>query len=209
MRLHVMFCRCNVRRSTSTRRLPRKSSGSRARPASRRPTTRNSHWQNCARFWQEPSPMSSRRFVTTERCCRYPHARDTSPRISDLPSERERAFQVFIDVLLAASRKRPILVIVEDVQWMDPTTIELLVRVIARCSGERIMVLITHRDDYRPTGCRARQFDGLPCKSWRRTNASRWSQPSQAAISCRAGLPARSWKEPMACRSSSRSLRGP
>src|ERR1700747_1128275 len=42
------------------------------------------------------------------------------------PSERERAFQVFIDVLLAASRKRPILVIVEDVQWMDPTTLALL-----------------------------------------------------------------------------------
>jgi class 3 adenylate cyclase/predicted ATPase/DNA-binding transcriptional ArsR family regulator len=65
------------------------------------------------------------------------------------PSERERAFQVFIDVILAASRKRPILGIVEDVQWMDPTTIELLVRVIAHCPGERIMVLITHRDDYR------------------------------------------------------------
>ena len=47
------------------------------------------------------------------------------------PSERERGFQVIIDVLVAASRKRPILVIVEDVQWMDPTTIELLVRVVA------------------------------------------------------------------------------
>jgi class 3 adenylate cyclase/predicted ATPase/DNA-binding transcriptional ArsR family regulator len=65
------------------------------------------------------------------------------------PSERERGFQVFIDVLLAASRRRPVLVIVEDVQWMDPTTIELLVRVIAHCPGERIMVLITHREDYR------------------------------------------------------------
>lgn len=65
------------------------------------------------------------------------------------PSERDRAFQVFIDVLLAASRNRPILAIVEDVQWMDPTTIELLVRVIAHCPDERIMVMITHRDDYR------------------------------------------------------------
>src|SRR5258708_33413701 len=65
------------------------------------------------------------------------------------PSERERGFQVLVDVLVAASRKRPILVIFEDVQWMDPTTIELLVRVIAHCPGERIMTLITHRDDYR------------------------------------------------------------
>jgi hypothetical protein len=44
------------------------------------------------------------------------------------PSERERAFQVFIDALLAASRNRPILIIVEDVQWTDPTTIELHLR---------------------------------------------------------------------------------
>ena len=65
------------------------------------------------------------------------------------PFERERAFQVFVDALVAASRKQPILGIVEDVQWMDPTTIELLGRVIARCPGERIMVLITHRDDYK------------------------------------------------------------
>jgi class 3 adenylate cyclase/predicted ATPase len=64
------------------------------------------------------------------------------------PSERARAFQAFIDVLVAASRKRPILGIVEDVQWIDPTTIELLLRVVARCPGERIMMLITHRDDY-------------------------------------------------------------
>ncbi|WP_065753222.1 adenylate/guanylate cyclase domain-containing protein [Bradyrhizobium paxllaeri] len=65
------------------------------------------------------------------------------------PFERERAFQVFIDVLVSASRRQPILMIFEDVQWMDPTTIELLVRVIAHCSGERVMILITHRDDYR------------------------------------------------------------
>jgi class 3 adenylate cyclase len=65
------------------------------------------------------------------------------------PSERERAFQAFIDVLVAAARKRPILGIVEDVQWIDPTTIELLSRVIDHCRDERIMLLITHRDDYR------------------------------------------------------------
>jgi predicted ATPase/DNA-binding transcriptional ArsR family regulator len=65
------------------------------------------------------------------------------------PSERERGFQVLVDALLAASRQRPVLVIVEDIQWMDPTTIELLVRVITHCPRERIMVLITHREDYR------------------------------------------------------------
>jgi len=64
------------------------------------------------------------------------------------PFERARAFEVFVDVLIAASRKRPIMIVAEDVQWVDPTSIELVVRIIARCSGERVMFLITHRDDY-------------------------------------------------------------
>lgn len=65
------------------------------------------------------------------------------------PSERERAFQVMTDTLVAASREKPILMIAEDVQWIDPTSIELLARIISRCAGERVLILITHRDDYR------------------------------------------------------------
>jgi len=64
------------------------------------------------------------------------------------PFVRDRALEVFIDVLVAASHQRPILVVAEDVQWMDPTSIDLVVRLPARCCGERVMILITHRDDY-------------------------------------------------------------
>jgi len=100
--------------------------------------------------------LLARAVTDVERALRYygavlsiPACPGYEPADLGSPSERERAFQAFIDVLLAASRKRPILGIVEDVQWMDPTTIELLLRVIALCPAERIMVLITHRDDYR------------------------------------------------------------
>ena len=64
------------------------------------------------------------------------------------PFERERLLQVNIEVLIAASRKKPILMIIEDVQWIDPTSIELLLRAIARGHCERVLILITHRDDY-------------------------------------------------------------
>jgi class 3 adenylate cyclase/predicted ATPase len=64
------------------------------------------------------------------------------------PSERERAFHVMIEVLAEASRRRPLLMIVEDIQWIDPTSKELLTRVVARCYRERVMILVTHRDDY-------------------------------------------------------------
>jgi len=64
------------------------------------------------------------------------------------PLERERTFQVMIEVLVEASRKKPVLIIVEDLQWIDPTSTELLRRAVARCCRERVMILITHRDDY-------------------------------------------------------------
>jgi class 3 adenylate cyclase len=64
------------------------------------------------------------------------------------PSERERAFLTMIGVLAEASRRAPILMIVEDVQWIDPTSKELLTRAVATASCERVMILATHRDDY-------------------------------------------------------------
>src|SRR4029078_8119759 len=52
------------------------------------------------------------------------------------PSERERVFQVIIEVLIAASRRKPTLVIVEDVQWIDPKSIGVLRRVRAHVPCE-------------------------------------------------------------------------
>jgi class 3 adenylate cyclase/predicted ATPase/DNA-binding transcriptional ArsR family regulator len=77
-----------------------------------------------------------------------PACGDYEPADLGSPSERERLFQVNVEVLITASRNRPIVMIVEDVQWIDPTSIELLVRVMARCYCERILILVTHRDDY-------------------------------------------------------------
>ena len=79
-----------------------------------------------------------------------PACSDYEPVDLGSPVERDRAFQAFIDVLIAASRKRPILMIAEDVQWVDPTSTDLVRRLMARCASERIMILITHRDDYQP-----------------------------------------------------------
>jgi class 3 adenylate cyclase/predicted ATPase len=66
------------------------------------------------------------------------------------PKERSRALDVVVDVSAELSRRRPVLMIVEDVQWIDPTSIELLERLLPRIARERILLILTHRSDYEP-----------------------------------------------------------
>jgi tetratricopeptide (TPR) repeat protein len=50
----------------------------------------------------------------------------------------------------AQCKDRPVLWVVEDAHWIDPTTEELISRVIDRAMSLRLLVVITHRLDYAP-----------------------------------------------------------
>jgi class 3 adenylate cyclase/predicted ATPase len=79
--------------------------------------------------------------LSIEACGEYAPADLTSPR------EREQALQTLIQVLVALSRSRPVLLILEDAQWVDPTSLNLLERLISCIASERILVVVTHRTD--------------------------------------------------------------
>jgi class 3 adenylate cyclase/predicted ATPase len=66
------------------------------------------------------------------------------------PVERSRALDVVVNVSAGLSRRWPVLMIIEDVQWIDPTSIELLQRLLPRIARERILLILTHRSDYEP-----------------------------------------------------------
>ena len=48
------------------------------------------------------------------------------------------------------ARRQPVLTVFEDLHWADPTTLELLDRLIGRIAGERVLVLLTSRPDFSP-----------------------------------------------------------
>ena len=52
--------------------------------------------------------------------------------------------------LVNLSRSKPVLWILEDAHWIDPTTVEAISRGLGRRQGARILSVITHRPDYRP-----------------------------------------------------------
>ena len=66
------------------------------------------------------------------------------------PQLRYRTIEVLIDRVLALSRQRPVLFVVEDVHWIDPSMIEYVGEIMARIVDQRVFILITYRTEFDP-----------------------------------------------------------
>lgn len=59
---------------------------------------------------------------------------------------RERTFAFLLGQLQLAAEIGPVLLLVEDLHWLDPTSLELLQQLIPGLAGHRIMLVVTCRD---------------------------------------------------------------
>jgi class 3 adenylate cyclase/predicted ATPase len=64
--------------------------------------------------------------------------------------QREETLTALQGLLLGVANPTPVLVIFEDVHWIDPTSQELLDLLVERVSGARALVLVTFRPGYWP-----------------------------------------------------------
>ena len=75
---------------------------------------------------------------------------------ADLPAAltakqlRDRTHAHLLDQILGLARGQPVLLVVEDVHWVDPTTLELLSQLLDRIGAERVMLVLTSRPDAQP-----------------------------------------------------------
>ena len=63
---------------------------------------------------------------------------------------RTRTLQALLDQLLGLARQQPVLFILEDLHWIDPTTLELLQRTVDAIGGARVLTVVTTRIITRP-----------------------------------------------------------
>jgi predicted ATPase len=63
---------------------------------------------------------------------------------------KQRTMQVIEEQLALLSGYRPALIIFEDIHWADPTSIELLGRIVRRVAGLRAMVIANFRPEFAP-----------------------------------------------------------
>ena len=70
---------------------------------------------------------------------------------SALPKQRQRqiAFEGLCTWVLTSARELPIVLVVEDLQWADPSTLEWLHLLLASGTVPRILALLTARSDFR------------------------------------------------------------
>jgi class 3 adenylate cyclase/tetratricopeptide (TPR) repeat protein len=63
---------------------------------------------------------------------------------------RNRTLAALIDQLSGLAQRRPVLWVVEDAHWIDPTTLELIELALDRVQSARVMVLVTARPTFVP-----------------------------------------------------------
>jgi len=63
---------------------------------------------------------------------------------------KERLLEALVTQLLRLAEHRPVLFLFEDTHWIDPTSQELLDRTIGRLQQARVLLVITHRPEWRP-----------------------------------------------------------
>lgn len=77
---------------------------------------------------------------------------DGSSRYGDIDAtpvqQRSQLMQMLLDQLIEASAKKPLLLIFEDLHWIDPTSLELLELLLERLPDQKIMLLATTRPSF-------------------------------------------------------------
>ena len=65
--------------------------------------------------------------------------------------QKELTFEALVNQALGLATKRPVLMILEDAQWIDPTTQEAFDLLIPRIADHRVLLIITHRPEFQPS----------------------------------------------------------
>ena len=78
-------------------------------------------------------------------------AGDRYPPLELSPQQKkERTFRALLDQLAGLAAKGPVLALYEDVHWADPTTLELIGRVVEAAQRLPVLALVTFRPEFAP-----------------------------------------------------------
>ena len=75
--------------------------------------------------------------------------------------QRQKTLEVLLAWLYAEAQRQPVLLIVEDLHWLDPSTVELLGLLIEQCAQRRLCLVLTTRPEFHPPWAMVAHFTAL------------------------------------------------
>jgi len=78
---------------------------------------------------------------------------DAAPGVAALSPQqkKEKTFEALLRQLERLARRQPVLMVFEDVHWIDPSSLELLDRTIARVERLPVLLIATFRPEFQPS----------------------------------------------------------
>src|SRR5262249_21039679 len=75
---------------------------------------------------------------------------DAAPLAGSSEQQKQRTLQTFLTILLHIAAPQPVLLVMEDLHWVDPSPLELLSLLVDQGPTARILALLTFRPDFHP-----------------------------------------------------------
>jgi TOMM system kinase/cyclase fusion protein len=75
---------------------------------------------------------------------------DYTPLILAPEQQKQQTMHTLLTILLRIATQHPVLLVMEDLHWVDPTTLEFLSLLVDQGPAARILALFTFRPDFRP-----------------------------------------------------------
>ncbi|PCJ19022.1 MAG: hypothetical protein COB04_06495 [Gammaproteobacteria bacterium] len=66
------------------------------------------------------------------------------------PQNKQKTFQALISLIIAMSGQRPLVIVIEDLHWIDPSSLEFLNLLVKKASAARILLLLSYRKEFSP-----------------------------------------------------------
>jgi class 3 adenylate cyclase len=77
-----------------------------------------------------------------------PLGTDYAPLTGSPEQHKQKTLQAFLTILLNIAAQHPVLFVIEDLHWVDPSTLELLTLLVDQGPTARILMLLTFRPDF-------------------------------------------------------------
>ncbi len=79
-----------------------------------------------------------------------PLTADYAPLTGSPEQQKQQTLHALLTILLCIAAQQPVLFVMEDLHWVDPTTLEFLTLLVDQGPTARILVLLTFRPDFSP-----------------------------------------------------------